>query len=110
MAGKSVRTASFIRATLFEETFEQFAAKTPSIRGRLADFVDAKVQRPPKKFSNEHKLNPPFNEMSECHLASNTCLVFHDQDDVVTLLAVCNHDDLKGKRVKSLAKKIKNQT
>lgn len=95
---------------LFEETFEQAVSETPAVKERFKDFLAAKKQRPPQKFSNDHKLHPPFDGMSECHLAGDACLIYSDNNDVVTLLAVCKHDDLKGKRAKSLAKKIKQQT
>jgi mRNA-degrading endonuclease YafQ of YafQ-DinJ toxin-antitoxin module len=74
----------------------------------LRDFIKAKEQRPPEKFANEHKLNPPFEGLSECHLAGDSCLVFKDKGDTVQLLLVCNHDELRGKKAKALAKKLKH--
>lgn len=107
MAGSNRREAKLVRTTLFEDTVKAHLKNTPSIEERLRAFIEAKRKRPPEKFSNEHKLNPPFDGMSECHLAGNSCLIFKDKGCVVQLLAVCNHDQLQGKKAKSISRQIK---
>ncbi|MDA0239694.1 MAG: type II toxin-antitoxin system YafQ family toxin [Proteobacteria bacterium] len=107
MAGDRLRVAKFIRTELFEETLQAFITKTPAVRERLKDFVAAKKRRPPGKFSNEHGLHRKLEGINECHLDADACLLYTDKDDTVTLLGVFSHDEITGKRAKSLAKKIR---
>lgn len=109
MVGDGVRKAKFTKDPDFEESFKRLSQEVPSIRERMKDFVAAKTKRPPERFSNEHKLNAPLDGISECHLAGDCCLLFTDKDDVVSLLALCTHDEISGKRAKALAKKIKRR-
>ena len=90
----------------FEKTFAAHVSNNPDVADRFKDFVLCKTKRPPEKFNREHKLNPPFKEASECHLAGDSCLIFRDKGDVVSLLYVATHDEMRGKRGKRLAKKI----
>ncbi len=100
------REATFTPTALFEKTFRAHADNNADVEERFKDFVKSKKERPPGKYNREHKLNPPFKGISECHLAGNSCLLFSDKGDVVTLYCVATHDEMKGKRGKRLAKKI----
>ena len=107
MARSDKRKARFVRTQLFIESFHEHYRYTASIEERLRDFIKAKEQRPPDKFANEHPLNPPFDGLRECHLAGDSCLVFKDKGDIVQLLCICTHDELRGKKAKALAKRLK---
>lgn len=44
----------------------------------------------------------------ECHLDDDVLLLYLHRDDVVTLLHICHHEDLYGKREKQIAAYISN--
>lgn len=104
---KGPRTATFDYSKLFHEGLTRHRVTSPKIVERLKAFVTAKTKRPPDKFGNEHKLNPPFDGVMECHLDGDVCLLFRDKNDRVDLLALVTHDEIKGPRARKLAKKIK---
>ena len=54
----------------------------------------------------DHKLTGALLDYKECHLDSNALLLYTHADDVVTLYAVCTHDDIEGKGSKAMAKKL----
>ncbi len=94
---------------LFTETFERMLVKSPSIGAALQNFISFKSERPPlalPRGMRDHKLNPPLDRFSECHLSGNACLIYTDKNGVVTLIAVVDHDEMMGGKVKALAKKI----
>lgn len=94
---------------LFQETFSKMVQKNPSIAAALKNFLDFKIERPPlalPRGMRDHKLNPPLDGFSECHLSGNACLIYTDKGGIVTLIAVVDHDEMQGGKVKALAKKI----
>jgi mRNA-degrading endonuclease YafQ of YafQ-DinJ toxin-antitoxin module len=101
------REATFDFSSVFQEKFEKYKKSNPKISGKIKEFVNRKKKRPPEKMPGEHKLNPPFDGVLECHLEGDLCLLFRDKSDKVSLLTIATHDEMAGRRGKGLAKQFK---
>lgn len=108
--GAAPRKARFVRAAEFQPSFDEFAARLPKIGERLRTFLEFKEERPPRQLPKgfyDHALNGRLEGLSECHLDGDACLIYTDHDDVVTLICVIDHSELKGPRERSLGKRLK---
>lgn len=104
-----MRKAEFKESPFFQDDLSRFAAKNPAVEKAFVHFLTMKAERPPvalPRGMRDHKLQPPLDGFSECHLSGNACLIYTDKNNVVTLIAVVDHDDMMGGKVKALAKKI----
>lgn len=104
-----MRQAEFKFSPFFNDDFSRMVAKNPAIEKTFQNFIAFKTERPPlalPRGMRDHKLNPPLDGFSECHLSGNACLIYTDKNGVVMLIAVVDHDDMMGGKVKALAKKI----
>jgi addiction module RelE/StbE family toxin len=54
----------------------------------------------------DHTLGGRLKNFRQCHLAGDACLIYTDRNDVITLVIVCDHDDLAGGKEKALARKL----
>jgi addiction module RelE/StbE family toxin len=75
----------------------------------MGEFHRAKTKVPPGRLPNamrDHKLTGPLSGFKECHLAGDILLVYEHENDVVTLHAVCTHEDIDGSASKEMAKII----
>lgn len=106
----------------FEETFgdkNKGLARPPhpltgepftALERALETFVEHKTERPPRPLPRgfrDHALTGGLSRYRECHLAGDVLLIYRDAGDVVSLLAVADHDELRGGRGRSLAKRLK---
>lgn len=103
------RPVTFNRTAAFEESFPRFAKRDSVVMKNFAVFLEAKGQRPPgplPRGMRDHALTGLLSGFKECHLAGDACLLYTDKGGVVTLILVCDHDDMYGPKAKSMAKRI----
>ena len=105
-ADTSGRQAKFVRSAAFDASFAEHRLRSPEIEASFKEFLAAKAKRPPDKVPTDHKLNPPFKQVRQCHLAGDSCLLYRDENDVVALLYVATHDEMSGKRAKRLSRRV----
>lgn len=82
---------------LFRNSYSEHLGKAPGIEQKLRIFKEFKQHRPPKRLPvgfNDHALIGSLAGFRECHLEGNVLLLYTDKHDLVTLIVVCNHDDL----------------
>ena len=104
-----MRKADFKETPFFQADLARYAANNPAVEKAYFNFLTMKSERPPlalPRGMRDHKLNPPLDGFSECHLSGNACLIYTDKNNIVTLITVVDHDDMMGGKVKALAKKI----
>lgn len=102
------RTASSVFSPLFQNSYLEHVVKSPGIENKLKRFKEFKAQRPPKRLPagfNDHTLHGRLEGFRECHLDQNVLLLYTDKHDLVTLIVVCNHDDLTQR---AFAEKLKS--
>ena len=68
-----------------------------------------KKLRPPRAlpaYFHDHQLQPPLGWVFECHLGPDSLLLYTDDGNIVHLLEVVDHNQLKGQAQQQLAKKL----
>jgi len=93
---------------IFKQSLFEHMAKDPAVKESIKKFRDLKKEIPPKRFKGEHRLNPPLNGFSECHLGGNSAMIYTYKDDTYTLVIVVDHSELKGPKQKNLNDRIKD--
>jgi addiction module RelE/StbE family toxin len=96
-------------SSAFRPTWRKYLKAHPRIKRTLTEFNEAKRKIPPARLSDkmkDHVLGGNLKGIRECHLDNDVLLLYTHADDVVHLLLVCNHDDIKGDRAKELSKLI----
>jgi mRNA interferase YafQ len=61
-------------------------------------FNEIKRKIPPKPLPagmKDHQLKGKWKDVRECHLAPDVLLLYRQEGNVITLLAIGTHDDLK---------------
>jgi addiction module RelE/StbE family toxin len=110
MATAAARKVKFAVSDDYLASWRKYVEQDSSILGMLTEFNSAKREIPPKRLPDtmqDHVLDGPLKGIRECHLAANILLLYTHKDDIVKLLLVCEHSDLKGKKGKKLAKRLK---
>lgn len=103
------RKAKFEFKPAFEASLQAHIKRSPAVSAALQAFITAKLDRPPQPLSRgmrDHMLVGQLAGYRECHLAGDSCLLYTDKADVVTLLLVVDHDDMMGPKAKALVKKL----
>jgi len=110
MSGPAQRTVKFVPAPGIKESFRKLKKTNPEIKDSMTLFNQYKKEIPPLSLPlsmKDHRLNPPLNDYRECHLSDDILLLYTHKGNVVTLLKICNHDDIHGKRGQNLQKTLK---
>jgi addiction module RelE/StbE family toxin len=92
------REVKFEPKPFFQENYPKLLKDNPDIKDKFKTFTDAKKEIPPKRLPNgmkDHVLQGKLDGIRECHLSGNILLLYTHANDVVSLLAVCSHDELK---------------
>lgn len=103
------RQVTFARTAAFEDSFPRFAKRDSVVMKNFAVFLENKAQRPPAPLPRgmrDHALTGLLSGFKECHLAGDACLIYTDKGGAVTLILVCDHDDMYGPKAKSMVKRI----
>ena len=86
----------------FEESLKRFlnvsVKNDRKLKRKLERFITMKTSIPRMPLPdgmNDHKLDPPLN-CWECHLDGDVLLLYTLKNDVLKLIYVCDHDELKG--------------
>jgi addiction module RelE/StbE family toxin len=101
------RRVKFAVSPAYAASWKKYSRKSPIIRSKLTEFNNAKRHIPPTrlpKAMKDHVLDGSLSGVRECHLYDNVLLLYTHKDDLITLLLVCEHADLKGPKAKALAK------
>jgi mRNA interferase YafQ len=75
-------------------------------------FLQFKSEIPPRVLPagfNDHALGDTLKGYRECHLAGDILLIYKLQNDTLSLLELCAHDDIKGGKEKATKKRLKNK-
>lgn len=104
------RKVKFAVSSAYAATWKKYYKIHPEIKESLTQFNEAKRKIPPGRLPEkirDHVLSGKLQGIRECHLAPDVLLLYTHKDDVVTLLLVCEHGDLKsGDKAKELAKTV----
>jgi addiction module RelE/StbE family toxin len=109
MADATARRVKFAVSEDYKASWKRYYNQNPDIITTLTEFNNAKRVIPPKRLSDkmrDHVLGGQLHGIRECHLAGDVLLLYTHGDDIVKLLLVCEHNDLKGKKGKELAKHL----
>lgn len=85
-------------------------AHIEGVRDRLREFFRCKKQWPQEKLLasfKDHALQGSYfkkHKIMECHLAGDVLLLYSFDNNVLTLLFCCSHNDLYGGRINNLQK------
>jgi addiction module RelE/StbE family toxin len=108
--GKEKREVIFQLSSEFRQSYKDFVAIDPSIQSEMTEFNKNKRLIPPQplplKFK-DHTLKGVLDGIRECHLAHDILLLYTHSNDIVRLLLVCDHRDMKGTRGQSLQRRLK---
>ncbi|SRR5260370_16083632 len=88
----------------FKQSYQAFK-HNPSIAEAMQIFNVNKRKVPPEPLPRgmkDHKLKG--SDLWECHLAPDVLLIYRYEDNVVRLVKICKHDDLKKRLGASLAR------
>lgn len=91
---------------LFRSSYQAHLETSPKIAEKLEKFLIFKQERPPKRLPvgfSDHTLSGKLDGFRECHLEGDSCLIYTDKKEVVKLIIICTHDELKQR---GLAKKM----
>jgi addiction module RelE/StbE family toxin len=103
------RKVKFAVSSAYKPAWEKYSKAYPEIKETLTEFNEAKRKIPPARLPDkmrDHVLDGKLKGIRECHLAPDVLMLYTHKDDVVTLLLVCQHDDIKGDKGKETAKTI----
>jgi mRNA-degrading endonuclease YafQ of YafQ-DinJ toxin-antitoxin module len=107
---RSKREAAIRGASCVKQQFKDLKGEFPGIVDTIKTFNTNKRIIPPRRLPGEmhdHKLDGNLKGIGECHLADDVLLLYEHKKDVVSMLYICRHDDLYGKRAKQLATRLK---
>jgi addiction module RelE/StbE family toxin len=94
----------------FGDSWRKYSKTHCGIKEKLTVFNSAKRKIPPDRLPGDmkdHVLGGNLKGIRECHLDGDVLLLYTHADDLVTLLLVCQHADLKGSKAKELAARIR---
>jgi addiction module RelE/StbE family toxin len=80
----------------FKQAYKLYLKQDSSIADRMHEFNVNKRKVPPVALPSgmrDHKLKG--TNIWECHLASNILLLYRYEGNIVRLIKICTHDDLK---------------
>jgi mRNA interferase YafQ len=104
------RKVKFAVSKAYRATWDEYYKFNPNIIDNLTLFNRAKRKIPPERLPDkmqDHVLGGALQGIRECHLADDILLLYTHERDLVYLLLVCNHRDIKGPKAKEMAKRIK---
>jgi addiction module RelE/StbE family toxin len=104
------RKTRFAVSPVYKESWLKYLKVYPNLRTALTEFNRAKRKIPPTRLPDkmrDHVLDGPLKGVRECHLESDVLLLYTHKSDLVHLLLVCEHADLKGRRGRELATTIR---
>lgn len=86
-------------------------APTTALERALATFLEHKEERPPRRLPSrfrDHMLGGNLDRYRECHLAGDVLVIYRDAGGVVSVLALVDHDELRGGRGRALARRLRD--
>lgn len=99
----ATRTVQFVATVGLGKQYKALQRLFPEIAETIAIFNEYKREIPPRALPgrmNDHVLKGALDGIRECHLAADVLLLYRHEDDIVSMLKVCRHADLYGKRGK----------
>lgn len=109
MAGAQQRKVKFEVVEGFKRRYQRFLPDA-AVKKAMLDFNVAKRKIPPAPLDpkmRDHQLKGALAGISECHLAGDVLLLYTHKDDVVLLIDVCTHDELKEDSKSVVRKRVK---
>src|SRR5262245_54697386 len=82
----------------FAARYKAFARLVPAIKRTMHTFNEVKRRIPPEPLPRgmkDHQLKGKWRRLRECHLAPNVLLFYTQTGDLITLITIGTHDDLK---------------
>lgn len=101
------RKIKFAVSPVYRESWSKYR----HLKDALTVFNEAKRKIPPERLPDkmkDHVLIGPLKGIRECHLDDDVLLLYTHKDDLVHLLLVCGHSDIKGTKAKVIAKLIRS--
>src|SRR5438445_1417006 len=98
MPARGERRIRVLPVVGFAARYKQFEKQTPSIRRAMHIFNAIKRKIPPEPLPvgmKDHQLKGRWKHLRECHLAPNVLLFYNQQGNIITLLTIGTHYDLK---------------
>lgn len=109
MASRKGQTKVFV-TPWFGTSYKELLASHPEINDAMTTFNHCKRANPPARLPTsmkDHALKGKLQDYRECHLAPNVLLIYKHQNNTLSFLHICEHDDLEGGKAASLAARIK---
>ena len=109
MAQQPARTAQTAYAVGFKESYGALVATRPAIKEKFRTFLEFKTSIPPRVLPagfKDHELGDRLKGYRECHLAGDILVVYTLKNNLLSLLMICTHDELRGGREKDLARRL----
>jgi addiction module RelE/StbE family toxin len=95
----------------FKDSYKKYLSTNPKIKEAMAEFNRCKRASPPEQLPGkmkDHKLDGPLKGIMDCHLDDDVILLYKPlSNGAISLLLVCDHADIKGKRGAVTGKRIK---
>src|SRR5579859_4222564 len=88
----------------FKDSYKKYLKTNPKIKDTMTEFNRCKRATPPEQLPGkmkDHKLDGPLKGIMDCHFYKPLA------NGGISLLRVCQHADIKGKRGAATAKLIK---
>jgi mRNA interferase YafQ len=82
----------------FKRKYRSLRDSHSRVRDAMTAFNEIKRKIPPEPLPRgmkDHKLKGALKDLRECHLAPNILLTYKVVDNVILLVDICCHDDLK---------------
>lgn len=98
MSAGGERQVKVVPVLGFKEIYRKLLKEEPSIRETMTIFNEYKRKIPPERLPakmKDHHLKGRLDGHKECHLAADVLLIYTHENDVVTLIDVCRHSQLK---------------
>ena len=101
MPPAATRTVEVVTAPGLKQQYRTLKLLVPEIADAIAIFNEYKREIPPRDLPGkmkDHALKGGLAGTRECHLAADILLLYTHEDDLLTMLKICRHDGLYGKR------------
>jgi len=99
---ETIKRARIEFSSFFRPSYQAHLETSPKIAEKLEKFLIFKQERPSKRLPvgfSDHTLSGKLDGFRECHLEGDSCLIYTDKQDVVKLILICTHDELKQRGV-----------
>src|SRR5271170_5602946 len=102
------RKVKFAVSPYYGESWSKY--RTKHVEHALTAFNEAKRTIPPPRLPEkmkDHVLRGNLRGIRECHLDHDVLLLYTHENDLVYLLLICKHTDIKGPKAKEMTKLIR---